>query len=70
MRKEDIPGLGTKLDERRRAKLRKCNHVYQHKIQTARDIIYEKGYVVNSKAVDKVIGSESYTPTKVRQGNH
>ncbi|KAF9642542.1 hypothetical protein BDM02DRAFT_3105515, partial [Thelephora ganbajun] len=33
-------------------------------IETARKIIYEKGYVVNSKAVDSVIGSESFTPTR------
>jgi len=65
IRKEDISALGTKVDEQRRAKLRACGHVYQHKIKTARKIIYKKGYVVNSKAVDAVIGSESFTPTKV-----
>ena len=70
IRKEDISALGTKVDEQRRAKLRACDHVYQHKIKTAQEIIYEKGYVVNSKAVDAVIGAESFTPTKVSQGGY
>ena len=67
IRKEHISGLGTKVDGQRRAKLRKSNQRYQDKIETARKIIYEKGYVVNSKAVDDVIGSESFTPTRVSQ---
>jgi len=67
IRKEEISALGTKDDEQRRANLRTCDHIYQHKIETARKIIYEKGYVVNAKAVDAVIGEESFTPTKVSQ---
>ena len=70
MKKEHIPGLGTKLDSQRRAELWVCDRVYQHKIKTAWKIIYKKGYVVNSKAVDKVIGSQSFTPTRVSQGNY
>lgn len=62
---EYINGLGTKVDRQRRAKLRKCDRQYQAKIEDARKIIYEKGYVVNSKAVDQVIGSESLTPSRV-----
>ena len=53
------------VDEQRRAKLRKCDRRYKSKIKTAREIIYDKGYVVNSKAVDRVIGSQSLTPTHV-----
>ena len=70
IRKEDISALGTKVDKQRRAKLQACNHIYQHKIKTAWEIIYEKGYVVNSKAVDGVIGSESFTPSKVSYIGH
>ena len=65
IKKEDIPGLGTQVDGQRRAEHQKGDHVYRHKIETAQEIIYKKGYVVNSKAVDGVIGSESFTPTRV-----
>ena len=69
IKKKYISGLGTKVDGQRRAKLRTCDRAYQQKIETAREIIYEQGYVVNSKAVNCVIGSESFTPTRVSQGN-
>ena len=55
------------VDGQRRARLRTCDRRYQAKIETAREIIYEKGYVVNSKVVDRVIGSESLTPARVSQ---
>ena len=67
IRKEDISALGTKVDAQRRAKLRACDYGYQYDIKTAREIIYKMGYVVNSKAVDNVIGSKSFTPTRVSQ---
>jgi hypothetical protein len=70
IKKKHIPGLGTMVDGQRRARLRTCDQNYQAKIETARKIIYEKGYVVNSKAVDRVIGSESSTPTRVSQIGH
>ena len=70
MRKEYIRGLGTMADRQRRAKTRKCDRRYLAQIETAREIIYKKGYVVNSKAVDNVIGSESFTPTHVSQVNY
>ena len=63
IKKEYIKGLGTKVDRQRRAKLRECNERYQAQVETAREIIYKKGYAVNSKAVNSVIGSESFTPT-------
>ena len=53
------------VDGQRRAKLRKCDRRYQTKIKTVREFIYEKGYAVNSKAVDRVIGSQSMTPAHV-----
>ena len=65
IKKEYIKGLGTKVDGQRRAKLRECNERYRAQVETAREIIYKKGYAVNSKAVNRVIGSESFTPTRV-----
>jgi hypothetical protein len=65
IKKDYIKGLGTAVDKQRRAKLRKGDERYRAKIETAREIIYKKGYAVNSKAVDRVIGSESFTPTRV-----
>jgi len=70
IKKVYISGLGTNVDGQRRAKLRTCDQRYQTKIETARRIIYEQGYVVNSKAVDNVIGSESFTPTRVSWADH
>ena len=65
IKKDYIKGLGTTVDKQRRAKLRNCDERYRANIETAREIIYKKGYTVNSKAVDRVIGSESFTPTRV-----
>ena len=65
IKKEYIKGLGTKVDRQRRAKLRECNERYWAQVETAQEIIYKKGYAVNSKAVNSVIGSESFTPTRV-----
>lgn len=58
------------VDKQRRAKLRKGDERYRANIETARKIIYKKGYAVNSRAVDRVIGSESFTPTRVSQNNY
>ena len=63
--KEQINGLGTVVDGKRRAKLRQWTEKYQVNIEHARRIIYQYGYVVNSKAVDTIIGNESLTPTRV-----
>ncbi|KAF9783930.1 hypothetical protein BJ322DRAFT_1109780 [Thelephora terrestris] len=63
-KREYIRGLGTMVDRQRRAKVRKCNERYRASVETAREIIYKKGYTVNSMAVNRVIGSESFTPTR------
>jgi len=34
-------------------------------VEMARDLIYEKGYVVNSVLVDRILKSQSLTPTTV-----
>ena len=70
IKREHIHGLGTAVDERRRAKLRKCDKMYKSSIEGARRIIYDLGYVVNSKAVDKILGSESFTPTRVSEADY
>ena len=65
IKKEHISGLGTKADKQRRSKNRKADKRYQASIEAAREIIYKRGYTVNSKAVDRVIGSQSLTPSRV-----
>lgn len=70
IKREHIHDLGTAVDRRRRAKLRKCDKVYRSSIESARKIIYELGYVVNSKAVDRILGSESFTPTRVSEADY
>ena len=62
IKKEDIPGLGTQVDGQRWAEHRKGDHVYCHKIETTQEIIYKKGYVVNSKAIDGVLGQNHLPP--------
>ncbi|KAF9642728.1 hypothetical protein BDM02DRAFT_3192785 [Thelephora ganbajun] len=59
-----IQGLGTTVDGQRRAKLQTCDRRYRAKIEIAWKIIYKNGYVINSKAVNRIIGSESWTPTR------
>ena len=65
IKKDYIKGLRTAVDKQRRAKLRKGDERYRANIETAREIIYKKGYTVNSKAVDRVISLESFTPTRM-----
>ena len=67
IKKEYIKGLGTMVDGQRRANLWTWSKRYQRTVETAREIVYKRGYAVNSKAVDRVIGSESFTPTRVSQ---
>lgn len=62
IKKKDIPGLRTQVDGQRRAEHRKGDHVYHHKIETTWEIIYKKGYIVNSKAIDSVLGQNRLPP--------
>jgi hypothetical protein len=62
-----IPGLGTVSDMKLRTeKAREDTEKRRDNTELARDFIYNKGYVVNSKNVDKLLKAESYVPTKVR----
>lgn len=62
-----IPGLGTVSDTKLRTeKVRKDTEKRRENTKLARDFIYNKGYVVNSKNVDNLLKPESYVPTEVR----
>lgn len=64
--KGDIHNLGTKKDMRVRSNVRVDNKERQDKINLSRTFIYEKGYVVNSQAVENLLKEQSLVPTKVR----
>ena len=64
--KKYLPGLGTTSDTKLRTEqLRSDTTQRRGKIIQARDFIYNKGYVVNSKNVDNLLKEESYVPTEV-----
>ena len=65
--KQYLPGLGTTSAMKLRTEqLRSDTTQRRGKIIQARDFIYNKGYVVNSKNVDNLLKEESYVPTEVR----
>lgn len=47
---------------------REVDDNYHHSVDTARDIIYNRHYAVDSEAVERLLRNESLTPTKVRYG--
>ena len=64
--KPNISELGSTSDmERRRTLARVDSHAKRFDIQTARRIIYEKGYAVTSEAVEALLKDESLVPTAV-----
>lgn len=64
--KDQIPGLGTESDVKwREQQVRKDDVARRLKVKEARNIIYNKGYVVNSSKVDDLLKAESYVPTEV-----
>lgn len=66
IRKDQIHHIGTKRDRISRAsKARVDNQHRQTKVRLARNIIYEKGRVVNSKGVEQLLKSQSLVPTEV-----
>ena len=66
--KTEIRGLGTEEDGQKRDELqRKYNRALADKIDSARQLIYKDGYVVNSDRVEAVLKSESWVPSKVSQ---
>lgn len=64
--KEDIPNLGTDSDAAVRVEqVRRDDADRRQKVVDARKLIYERGYVVNSKKVDDLLKPESLVPTEV-----
>lgn len=64
---DNIPALGTEADRRiRQDHARVDSHARQELVTRARDSIYNRGLVVNSKVVDDLLKPESLVPTKVR----
>lgn len=54
-----------KSDMNVRGNVRVDDQKRRDKIELARTFIYEKGYVVNSKAVENLLKDESLVPTRV-----
>ncbi|KIJ57965.1 hypothetical protein HYDPIDRAFT_34453 [Hydnomerulius pinastri MD-312] len=62
--KENIGGLGTKMDEDiRRSQKRTDSDERQRKIGAARALIYKDGYVITSKHVEELLKDQSLVPT-------
>lgn len=66
-----LQNLGKRLDMKQRLSLARVdNEDRKRKVQTARHIIYEKNYAVNSEAVEKLLKEESLVPTSVSTQNN
>ena len=64
--KDKISGLGLPADMENRTKMVRIDDVCrQNKIQAARSLIYNKGYVVNSTHIEDLLKDESLVPTEV-----
>jgi hypothetical protein len=57
--------MGTKLDTRRRENERVDNDDRKEKVEMTRGWIFEKGYGVLSKAVQRILAVTSLVPTRV-----
>jgi hypothetical protein len=65
-RKIDAHGLGTLHDRKTRLRASRQNtHELRANIATARQIIYDDGYMVNSRVLDPFLKEGSYVATKV-----
>ncbi|KAF7971982.1 hypothetical protein HWV62_19325 [Athelia sp. TMB] len=63
--KDQIPGLGTESDVEWRTQYARTDDAARRlKVQQARTLIYNEGYVVNSSKVDELLKAESYVPTE------
>jgi len=61
-----VPDMGTANDMKLRKSLARVdNEERRHKVQMARQLIYNKRYVVNSKVVEGILKKESLVPTTV-----
>lgn len=65
----DTSNMGTKRDmnfRQSKNQIRVDNLQYRAHVTSARKIIYENNYVVNSVAIDKILKPTSLVPTRVR----
>ena len=63
--KSDIDKLGMVSDFRRRSKRRVDNQNRQRKIDMVRECIFERGYKVGCKAIERVLENGSLVPVRV-----
>jgi hypothetical protein len=64
--KSRVQNLGTAQDMKQRKSLvRLDDETKRHNIKTARDLIYQKNYAVNSEAVKAILQKQSLVPTAV-----
>jgi len=58
--------MGQKRDmKQRKTRARVDDEMTRSKVKLARDIIYNRNYVVNSKAVEAILKAQSWVPTTV-----
>jgi hypothetical protein len=62
--KDNIGDLGSAKDRKARQELRVNDNATRFNVETARRIIYQDGYVVNSDAVNALLKEDSLTPTE------
>jgi hypothetical protein len=68
VKKTDLNLLGTENDmSNRTGKLRKDDDQRRAKVSSARRIIYELQYAIDSKHVENILKEQSYIPTTVRK---
>jgi hypothetical protein len=65
--KSRVHNIGTATDMRQRKSLLRVDDIHRrNKVFAARRVIYEKQYQVNSKAVERMLQTESWVPNLVR----
>ncbi|TRM55113.1 hypothetical protein BD626DRAFT_373491, partial [Schizophyllum amplum] len=63
--KDLFADMGTLLDKQHREEMaRQDSDARQERVETARGMIFEQGYVVNGEAIDKTLGGKSETPNR------
>ena len=62
----DVPNMGKARDMRQRKALARVDdETRRGKVDLARDFIYNRHYIVNSKAVENILKARSWAPTIV-----
>ena len=65
--KQEIRNLGLPKDRQQRIQLSRVDTLQRrNKVSSARRIIYEENYRINSAAVERILKEESLVPTSVR----